>query len=187
MPPACPPAELPLRTAMRHALPYIAIAAGLVGAGCTKTLFVPGAVAPPQNVSYELEPSGDPNAPAGILLFWDDLTDPNLASYRIYSRSSTGGSFGLRGETTSNTFHDNGVPHLQYYVTAVDDNGDESEASAVITVDERLQLQRPTSLTSVSLNGAVDLTWADNAFLSAPGRFKWYRIYSTGYDLDQRV
>ncbi|MBI1968055.1 MAG: hypothetical protein HYS40_08700 [Gemmatimonadetes bacterium] len=170
---------------MRHALKYIAVAVGLMSLGCTKTLFVPGAIAPPNALGYELEPSGDPSAPSGILLFWDDVSDPDLASYRIYSRGGSSGAFGLRGETTSNTFHDNGVPHLQYYVTTVGVNGNESEASNVITVDERLQLARPTSLASVSLNGAIHLRWADNAFETAPGRFKWYRVYSTGYDLDQ--
>jgi hypothetical protein len=138
----------------------------------------------PANLSYELEPSGDPNRPLGILLFWDDVTDANLASYRVYSRASTSGSFGLRGETTSNTFHDNGVPHLQYLVTAVDDNGVESGFSNVITVDERLQLVSPAWLSSISLNGAIHLEWDDTSYIAAPTRFKWYRIYSTDYDLD---
>jgi len=138
----------------------------------------------PANLSYELEPSGDPNRPLGILLMWDDVTDANLASYRVYSRASTSGSFDLRGETTSNTFHDNGVPHLQYLVTAVDDNGVESGGSNVITVDERLQLDAPAWLNSISLNGAIHLEWDDTSYLAAPTRFKWYRIYSTGYDLD---
>jgi len=138
----------------------------------------------PANLSYELEPSGDPNRPLGILLFWDDVTDANLASYRVYSRASTSESFGLRGETTSNTFHDNGVPHLQYLVTAVDDNGVESGSSNAITVDERLQLVSPTWLSSISLNGAIHLEWDDTSYLAAPSRFKWYRIYSTDYDLD---
>src|SRR5213083_1419307 len=143
-----------------------------------------GAPSTPANLTYELEPSGNPNAPLGILLMWDDVTDANLASYRVYSRSSSSGSFVLRGETTSNTFHDNGVPHLEYYVTAVNDNGGESDASNVITVDERLQLEQPSSLLSISLNGAIHLEWADNAYATNPTRFKWYRIYSTPYDLD---
>ena len=138
----------------------------------------------PANLTYELEPSGDPSSPAGILLLWDDVPDAGLASYRIYSRASTSGSFGLRGETTSNTFHDNGVPHLQYLVTAVDVNGNESGSSNVITVDERLQLESPKWLTSISLNGAIHLQWDDTSYLAAPTRFKWYRIYSTDYDLD---
>jgi hypothetical protein len=138
----------------------------------------------PRNLTYELEPSGDPNRPLGILLVWDDVTDPGLASYRIYSRGSSGGTFGLRGETSSNTFHDNGVPHLQYLVTAVDGNGRESGTSNAITVDERLQLDSPNWLTSISLNGAVHLTWDDSSYVTAPTRFKWYRIYSASYDLD---
>src|SRR5438093_12823612 len=100
----------------------------------------------PANLSYELEPSGDPNRPLGILLMWDDVTDANLAGYRIYSRSSTSGSFGLRGETSSNTFHDNGVPHLQYLVTAINDAGEEIDNSNTITGDERMQLDPPPRL-----------------------------------------
>lgn len=170
---------------MRHTMRYLMVAAGLVSLGCAETLLVPGSIAPPQSLDYQLEPSGDPNAPLGILLSWDDVPDPDLAGYRVYSRGGSGGSFGLRGETTSNTFHDNGVPHLQYYVTAMDVNGVESQGSPVITVDERLQLQRPAALTSLSLNGSIHLSWTDNAFQTAPGRFKWYRVYSTAYDLDQ--
>jgi len=143
-----------------------------------------GGPSTPANLTYELEPSGDPNRPLGILLIWDDVTDANLASYRVYSRASNSGSFGLRGETSSNTFHDNGVPHLQYVVTAVDANGGESGNSNVITVDERLQLDAPASLFSISLNGAIHLEWDDNAYTAAPTRFKWYRIYSTAYNLD---
>jgi hypothetical protein len=77
------------------------------------------------------------------------------------------------------------VPHLDYYVTAVDVDGGESDPSNVITVDERLQLERPASLTSISLNGAIHLDWSDNAFAADPARFKWYRVYSASYDLDQ--
>src|SRR5258705_9992860 len=143
-----------------------------------------GFISAPTNLGYELEPSGDPNRPLGILLVWDDVPDGSLASYRVYSRGSTGGSFGLRGETTSNTFHDNGVPHLQYLVTAVALDGTESANSNLITVDERLQLSSPAWLTSISLNGATHLEWDDASYVLAPTRFKWYRIYSTAYDLD---
>lgn len=153
---------------------------------CHDSLVDPGGSAPstPANLAYELEPSGDPNRPLGILLIWDDVTDADLANYRIYSRASTGGSWGLRGETTSNTFHDNGVPHLQYLVTGVNDNGLESGNSNVITVDERLQLVSPAWLFSISLNGSIHLEWDDTSYIAAPTRFKWYRIYSTEYNLD---
>lgn len=153
---------------------------------CHESLVDPGGGVPstPANLTYELEPSGDPNRPLGILLFWDDVTDANLGSYRIYSRTSSSGTFGLRGETSSNTFHDNGVPHLQYLVTAVDVNGGESGNSNAITVDERLQLTSPGWLFSISLNGAVHLEWDDSSYVNDPTRFKWYRIYSTAYNLD---
>jgi len=168
---------------MRRALRYSSLLLALAAAACQETLFT-SVPTTPDNLTYELEPSGDPNQPLGILLVWDGVSDVDLASYRVYSRGSSSGSFVLRGETTSNTFHDNGVPHLEYYVTAVNDNGNESDASNVITVDERLQLARPATLSSISLNGAIHLEWADNAYASNPARFKWYRIYSATYDLD---
>jgi len=157
----------------------------LATVACHESLVDPGsAPSTPAHLTYQLEPSGDPDRPLGILLFWDDVTDANLSSYRIYSRASNSGSFGLRGETSSNTFHDNGVPHLQYLVSAVNDDGVESGNSNVITVDERLQLASPGWLFSISLNGAIHLEWDDSSYVTAPTRFKWYRIYSTAYDLD---
>jgi hypothetical protein len=69
-------------------------------------------------------------------------------------------------------------------VTAVDANGRESNSSNAITVDERLQLDPPGWLFSISLNGAIHLEWDDSSYITAPTRFKWYRIYSTVYDLD---
>src|SRR5213594_3193966 len=148
---------------MRYLLSLLVLAA----VACRSELIAPGGgPSTPANLTYQLEPSGDPNGPLGILLFWDDVTDPGLASYRVYSRASTSDSYGLRGETTSNTFHDNGVPHLQYLVTAVDVDGNESGSSNAITVDERLQLVSPTWLTSISLNGSIHLEWDDSSYLS---------------------
>jgi hypothetical protein len=118
-----------------------------------------------------------------VLLRWDFNTDPNIAVWNIYSRASTADSYLLRGSTTSNTFHDNGIPHLQYYVTAEDLGGFESPPSNVVTVDERLALNKPSSLSSTSLNGAIALTWSDNAYTSNPTAFSVYRVYSTSYDL----
>lgn len=45
-------------------------------------------------------------------------------------------------------------------------------------------LSAPDSLSSVSLNEAIELDWSDNAFASAPTRFALYQVYSTTYDLD---
>ena len=172
-----------MRLSLRH---LVLVVAGLAAGACQNNTVSngTGTLPPPQNLSYELDPSGNPNQPAGIRLAWDDVQSSDLGSYRVYSRGSTSSSFLLRGETTSNTFHDNGVPHLQYYVTAVDQGGGESDPSNTITVDERLQLEAPASIGSVSLDSAIHLDWADNAFLADPQRFKWYRVYSASYDLD---
>jgi hypothetical protein len=43
----------------------------------------------------------------------------------------------------------------------------------------------PANLVGTSLDGAVALTWDDNAFLANPNAFQNYRIYSTSYNLDQ--
>jgi fibronectin type 3 domain-containing protein len=168
---------------------YILAVAGVLGVACQNNTTNPGSTLPaPQNLGYQLDPSGDPNTPAGILLVWNDLPSTYssaLASYGVYSRASTSGSFQLRGETSSNTFHDNGVPQLQYAVTAVDVNGGQSDLSTPITVDERLRLQAPDTLGSISLNQAIHLGWADNAAQDAT--FKWYRVYSASYNLDTGV
>ncbi len=162
--------------------------AGLPGCYTTNDVLAPvSGLAPPTNLQYALEPSGDPASPAGLLLAWDDVADPNLSAWNVYSRGSMTDSYVLRGTTTSNTFHDNGIPHLQYYVTAVDVAGFESGSSNVITIDERLALAAPQALSSTSLNGAIALTWSDNPFLSQPNRFQVYRVYSTDYDLDQNL
>ncbi len=45
-------------------------------------------------------------------------------------------------------------------------------------------LPAPTSVGSISLNGAIHLDWDDNAYLADPSSFDHYRVYSTSYDLD---
>ena len=137
----------------------------------------------PTNLYYDLDPSGDPLAPAGLLLFWDPVTVADLLAYRIYSRPGSSGAYDLRGETTSTTFHDVGVPDLDYAVSAVSTSGAESGLIEV-RVDERLRLQAPSVLISASLDGAIYLGWTDNPFLTDPEGFRQYRIYSASYSLD---
>ncbi len=153
----------------------------VVGA-CTETLAP--LLEPPTNLSYELEPSGDPQVPSGILLRWDPVVSDLLQVYSIYSRVDDRDDFDLRASTTSSTFHDRGVPDLEYYVVAVDVDGAESRPSNTVRVDERLRLESPSSLTSTSLNGAIHLAWSDNPFRSAPDGFRQYRVYSTSFSLD---
>jgi hypothetical protein len=42
----------------------------------------------------------------------------------------------------------------------------------------------PAALSSVSLDGAIALTWSDNAYTADPANFQNYRIYSTTYNID---
>src|SRR5207247_9793880 len=46
-------------------------------------------------------------------------------------------------------------------------------------------LEAPASLSSISLDSAIHLDWADNAYQSDPSRFSIYRVYSASYDLDR--
>lgn len=156
-------------------------------AGCTEDIIGIGAPAAPAGLTYQLQPSGDPASPNGIILRWDAVTDPDLDVYHVYSRGSANGSWGLRGSTTSTSFHDEGVPHLQYYVTAVNVDGNESDPSDYVEVDERLRLPAPLTLTSISLDAAIHLQWSDNAYQSAPSGFDYYRVYSASYDLDNNL
>lgn len=42
----------------------------------------------------------------------------------------------------------------------------------------------PASVGSISLNGAIHLSWSDDSYLSNPSAFDHYRVYSTSYNLD---
>jgi hypothetical protein len=55
------------------------------------------------------------------------------------------------------------------------------------TAIDATPLPAPASLSSISLNRAIHLQWADNAAQSDPSRFERYQVYSAGYDLDQGV
>ena len=138
----------------------------------------------PANLTYRLEASGVPDAPGGILLRWDPVVDNDLSSYEVFSRASSGASFDRRATTTSTTFHDTGIPDLEYYVVAIDRRGDVSPQSNSVVVDERLRLAAPATMATVSLDGAIFLRWSDNPFQSEPGAFQQYRVYSARYDLD---
>lgn len=156
-------------------------------AACADDIFDVYVTARPTGLFYELEPSGDPVNPRGIVLRWDPIDDINLDHYNVYSRPDTDSDFGLRGTTTSPSFHDDGIPHLEYYVTSVSVEDGESDPSDVVLVDERLRLPAPASLTSISLDGAIHLDWTDNAFQADPAGFSHYRVYSTRYNLDQNI
>jgi len=59
--------------------------------------------------------------------------------------------------------------------------------SPTTAVGGGVQLQAPTTLTSISLDSAVELQWSDNAYLSDPNDFSYYQVFSTGYNLDSTL
>jgi hypothetical protein len=174
---------------MRHNLVLLAAVAAV--AACTRYDDGfgpdPDELGAPSGLTYELLPSGDPDFPDGILLRWSDPGDSRIETFVVYSRGSTSAAWSRRAATTSSSFHDTGVPHLQYYIVAEDEFGSESRPSNTITVDERNRLPAPSSLTTVSLDRAVQLAWPDNGRTAAPSLFWYYRVYSTTYDLDANL
>ena len=141
----------------------------------------------PTGISYQLEPVGTGTAPTGILLRWNSTADAAVTEWHVYSRATTSDALQFRGATTSPSFHDAGATFLQYFVVTADAAGDESAASDLVTVDERLALARPVTLSSTSLDGAIALDWSDNPYTSDPSVFADYRVYSAHYDLDAGV
>lgn len=138
----------------------------------------------PENLWYQLEPSGDPDHPQGVVLRWDPVLDADLELYNVYGRLDGSGQFDLRGTTTSPSFHDNGDPDAEYTVSAVNTDGEESEFAESVVIDERLRLESPNDIWSYSLDGAILVAWADNPYLAEPEGFDTYRVYSSTYDLD---
>ncbi len=174
---------------MRRPLLLALAAVAAVAAGCTTspTVVEPSAIVPPVNLTYELVPSGDPALPVGILLRWDPPNDSRVVAYNVYSRSSTGSAWGLRATTTSASFYDLGAPDLQYEVTARDAGGIESVPTNVATVDANNQLPAPAGLVGISLNTAIQTSWLPNARNAAPSLFRYYRVYSTSYNIDTNL
>ena len=159
---------------------FFAIAAATTLIGCE---IVATGVTTPTGLAYVLEPSGDPDVPFSITLYWDRVADSDLKTYNVYGRLNGSTVFDLRASTTSPSFHDEGGYDAEYYVTAVNDAGDESNESGHVLIDEVLRLVAPTSLGSITLDGAVHLYWSDNPFTTSPDGFKNYRVYSSSYTL----
>src|SRR3954466_15661854 len=88
----------------------------------------------PANLTYTLIPSGDPNAPLGVLLSWDLPRSGRANAFNVYGRVSQNSNWDLRATTTSTSFHDAGLPDAQYYVSTRDVDDNEIARSAVVTV-----------------------------------------------------
>jgi hypothetical protein len=151
----------------------------VLASACETAVFEPSNPDEPRDLTYQLIPSGDPNFPAGIVLQWTPPLSGFAVTYDVYARSDTRDDFNLRATTTSPSFHDAGYPQLQYYIQALDGESRPMGRSDIVEVDERNRLPAPDGLTSVTLNGAIQLVWDQNAYDADPQMFDFYRVYST--------
>lgn len=163
----------------RSILLLVAFVLPLVGCDLTDATGVdPNA---PSNLTYQLIPSGDPNAPLGVILSWSAPTSGRAVAFDVFGRNSTSQDWALRATTTSPSFHDV-VPELQYYVVANDDQGDPIGQTPYITIDFQSELPAPAGLRSISLNGSIQLAWSNNAVDANRNAFSYYRVYSGAFD-----
>jgi hypothetical protein len=163
-------------------LSRLAVAALVALAACEDLVGPGGDPDAPANLTYQLTPSGDPNAPLAVLLSWDVPRSGRGTAFNVYGRTGPGDAWQLRATTTSPTFHDAGVPDVEYYVATRDDAGDELARSNVVTIDLHASVPSPNGLRTVSLNTAIQLAWNSNAVDALHGEFDHYRVYSTTYD-----
>lgn len=135
----------------------------------------------PTNLSYQLIPSGDPNAPLGVILSWDPPSSGRAVAFDVFGRVSSNSDWQLRATTTSPSFHDL-YTELQYYVVANDADGNPLGETPAVTIDMHSELPAPLGLHSISLNGAIQLAWSSNAIEANRSAFDYYRVYSGAYD-----
>lgn len=164
----------PLSRAFR-ALPGIAAVALVTG--CVDPTGVDST--DPSNLTWSITTETSTGALRGVLLEWDAPRARDAWSYAVYGRASSYGEWYLVGITTSTTFHDAGAPQRQYYVAARDRDDYEFGRSRTITIEAPVTLAAPRDLSGVSLDGAVQLGWSDNARLAGGAEFRQYRIFST--------
>jgi hypothetical protein len=169
------------------------LAAALVGvAGCNNDNNNPTAGItppdPPVDLVYQLNPgeqigAGDSIIEPGILLSWfPPSPDSTIQAFVVYGDPDAypdTTDFEQVGITTSISFHDAGVPFLQYDVTSEDIYGDQSAASNVVVVNAADTVQSPSNLVYTAYDSAALLGWSN---ISATGynasHFDYYRIYS---------
>jgi hypothetical protein len=140
----------------------------------------------PTNLSYQLIPSGNPNAPLGVILSWDPPTSGRAVAFDVFGRSSTNANWDRRATTTSASFHDV-LPEAQYYIVANDEQGTPLGQTPVITLDFQSELPAPSGLRSMSLNTAIQLAWSSNVIDANGDAFDYYRVYSGAFDAAHSV
>ena len=151
-------------------LPFLAGCADLVGGNDSRD---------PTNLTWSVTTETTGGTIGGIMLRWDPPRARDAWSYAVFGRASTAGEWYLIGITTSTTFHDAGAPQRQYVVVARDEDDVEFGRTRTITIELAAALAAPEGLHGVSLNGAVQLAWLDNARQAGGSAFRQYRVFST--------
>ncbi|HLB00356.1 MAG TPA: hypothetical protein VJO14_03130 [Bacteroidota bacterium] len=96
-----------------------------IAAGC-KTNLVEVDTTPPFAPRGIYTETGD----GRVQISWFANSEPDLAAYRVYISDSYDGLYGFIGQTTAETFSDDGAANgvtVYYAVTALDRSGNESE------------------------------------------------------------
>ena len=117
----------------------------------------------------------------GVLLSWlPPNPDSTVQDFAVFGSDSTDSAgFVQRAVTTSITFHDAGLPQVQYFVESQDVNGVSSAPSNVVFVEASDTVPAPANLTGAAFDSAAELAWADNSFTGTNGsHFDYYRVYS---------
>lgn len=141
-------------------------------------------IAAPENLSITAAIEG------GVLkLVWDEVMNPYFAYYQIHRSTSPNSGFEPVAQSNTSSWQDqvvNGIRYY-YYVTAVDDTANESEASNIadgIALDLQAP-QTPVLLTPVAGGSSLDVTVsvADIAGLATESHT--VDLYHDGVWLDQ--
>jgi subtilisin family serine protease len=122
-----------------------------------------------------------------VSLNWNNNGESDLAGYRVYRSTSSGGGYSaISGLITNSNMTDNGVSNgttYYYVVTAEDNSGNESgnsgQASATPSGGDTTPPANPTGLGATAGDGSVSLDWNNNGESDLAG-YRVYRSTSSG-------
>ncbi len=116
-----------------------------------------------------------------VILIWQNNKESDLAFYKVY-RSTDSMNFSFIARTYENIFADKGLDYdttYYYYITAVDNSGNESEPSITIKA-KPINLYPPTQpfgLTVEAHNDIDEIYINLNWYKNPDGDIKFYKIF----------